>query len=393
VQQTLSPYATAGVAIVGAGLVAVTPVAAPVPNLSDFYSRAVQLTANGDAFIDQFNDASDNLQQIAQNFGLAPFVGLQQGIVNGADHLQDFFDDPSNLPDITQETQDNLKTVLTGFTGIDMSDDTRDVVFDHTLEGLRATLIPLLPGLLPSDLGVDPDTVSELLGFLASPLSGILIGMAGPFVSPFVALANSIDDGDGFSDTLANTAGAFFNGADLDLDDLIPAIKDADVLPSGFDLNHLDLALGGLFSPGDISQDDYGVVTSFPDGDGNFDTDTVTPVGGSIFNSLGIDASGVPVVNDLDLDSHAVGPLGALIGASETIGVLLGDGWDESGGKGEPSGPATPPLTHLDLPQLPDGFFGDGDDGGATSTEATTPLSDMLSGDGDTFGDLFNGLF
>jgi hypothetical protein len=395
VQQTLSPYATAGVAIVGAGLVAVTPVAAPGPDLSDLQSRAVRLAADGDAFIDQFNAASDNLQQMLQNFGLAPGVGLQQAIVNQADFMQQIIDDPSSLPDVTEAMQENLKTVLTGFTGIDMSDDTQGVVFDHTLEGLRSTLVGLLPGFLPDD--IDSDTVSTLLGFLSSPLSGILIGMAGPFISPFVALANSISDGDGFGDTVANTIGAFFNGADLDLDSLIPQIEDADILPGDFEINHLDLALGGLFSPGEVTADDYAVPTSFSPEDDNdlVDFDKVTPVGGSIFNSLGADIGGVPVLNNLDLDSHAIGPLGALIGASQTIGILLGDGWDASGGKDEPfpedaTGPALPPLLNLIAPMLPDGFFGDGY---PTNTEAVTPFSDMLSGDGDTFGDLFNGLF
>jgi hypothetical protein len=390
VQQTLSPYATAGVAIVGASLVAVTPGVTPLPDLSAIQSQAVRLTADGDALIDQFNTASDNFVQLAQNFGLAPGVGWQQAIVNQFGFADQFANDPSSLPDIASDIQDNLKTVITGFTGIDMSDDTQSTVFDHTIEGLRSLLIGQIGGFLPSD--IDSDQVETILGFLSSPLSGILIGMAGPFISPWVALFNSISDGDGFTDTLANTVGAFFNGADLDLDSLIPAIEDAGVLPGDMDINHLDLALGGLFSTGDIPAKDYAVPTSFStdDADEPVDYDTVTPVGGSIFNSLGAHISGVPLIDNLDLDSHAVGPFGALIGASQTIGILLGDGWDSGGGKDEPfpedaTGPALPPLLNLIAPMLPDDYFGGGDDGG-TSTEAVTPFSDMLTG-GDTLGD------
>jgi hypothetical protein len=391
VQQTLSPYATAGVAIVGASLIAVTPGGAPLPDLSAIQDQAVRLTADGDALIDQFNTASDNFVQLLQNFGLAPGVGWQQAIVNQFGFADQFANDPSSLPDIAAQIQDNFKTVVTGFTGIDMSDDTRDVVLNHTLDHgdnldgavSNADILALLPGFLPSD--IDADAVTQILDFLLSPLSGILIGSVGPFISPWVALFNSISDGDSFTDTLANTVGAFFNGADLDLDSLIPAIEDADLLPGDFDIQHMDLAFGGLFSTGVIAQGDYGVVTSFPDDDGNYDTDTVTPVGGSIFNSLGVHVGGVPVVDDLDFDSHGIGPFGALIGASQTIGVLLGDGWDESGKDDPYSGPAVPPLIHLLAPNLPDDYFGDGDDGGA-STEAINPFADFLSG-GDTLGD------
>jgi hypothetical protein len=240
VQSALQPYATAGVAIVGASLIAVTPVAAPYPGINTV--RDVALTAGGDStsgpffdpFIDPFNTASDNATQLLHNFGLAPGVGLQQAIVNQAGFLQDFFNDPtsSTLADITEQTQDNLKAVITGFTGIDMSADTQSVVFAHTLDaGLRTTLISLIGGFLPPS--IDPDTVTTILDFLSSPLSGIIIGELGPFISPLVALMNSMNDGDSFSETLANTVGAFFNGADLNLDSLLPAINDAGILPSG----------------------------------------------------------------------------------------------------------------------------------------------------------------
>jgi hypothetical protein len=407
VQSALQPYATAGVAIVGASLIAVTPVAAPLPGIHTI--RDVALTAGDDdsssggffePFIDPFNTASDNGAQLIHNFGAAPFVGAQQFIVNQAGFLQDFFNDPtsSNLADITEQIQDNLKSVITGFTGIDMSDDTQSVVFDHTLSTgdnivSKAQLLGLLPGFLPGD--IDPDQVTTILDFLASPLSGIIIGELGPFISPFVALMNSLNDGDGFSETLANVVGAYFNGATLNLDSLIPAIQDADILPGDFDINHLDFAFGGLLSTGEVSIGDYGVPTQFvadgTDDDGNpepVDFDTVTSVGGSIFNSLGADIGGVPVVGNLVLDSHPIGPLGAMIGASETIGVLLGDGWDNEvklgSGKDAPTihGPATPPLVHLISPNLPDDFFENGSDGGAPSTEAV----DFLSGN-DTLGD------
>jgi hypothetical protein len=281
------------------------------------------------------------------------------------------------------------------------------VVFDHTLanEGVgHATLASLLPQFLPSDSGIDPDQVTTILDFLSSPLSGIIIGELGPFISPLVALMNSINDGDGFSETLANTVGAFFNGADLDLDSLLPDINDAGVLPSGLELTELDFAFGGLLSPGEVQDGDYGVPTQFvadgTDDDGNpepVDFISVTPVGGSIFNSigLGLGGSAVPISGGIDLTSHPIGPLGAMIAESQIAGVLLGDGWDNEvklgSGKDAPTidGPATPPLLHLIAPMLPDGFFSGGDDGGASdggTSGSTEAVSDVVSGN-DTLGD------
>jgi hypothetical protein len=405
VQSALHPYATAGVAIVGASLVAVTPVAAPLPGNS---IHDVALTAGGDStsgpffdpFIDPFNTASDNATQLLHNFGLAPGVGLQQAIVNQAGFLQDFFNDPtsSTLADITEQTQDNLKAVITGFTGINMSDDTQSVVFDHTLGSNHALIAGLLPSFLPSDSGIDPDTVTTILDFLSSPLSGIIIGELGPYISPFIALMNSMNDGDGFSETLANVVGAYFNGADLDLDSLLPAINGAGVLPSGLQVSELDFYFGGLLSPGQVQDGDYGVPTQFvqPDDQDHVDFISVTPVGGSIFNSLGLELTGVPVLGTLDLTSHPIGPFGAMIGESQIAGVLLGDGWDNEvplgSGKNAPTidGPATPPLLHLIAPMLPDDFFSGGSDGASDGASGSTEaVSDVVSG-GDTLADAGN---
>jgi hypothetical protein len=384
-QQTLQPYATAGVVLVGASLVAVTPVAAPSPDLSGIDSATVRLTS---AWDDVFNDASDNLTQLTQNFGLAPFVGLQQAIVNQADFAQQVLDDPSNITDVTEQMQDNLKAVVTGLFGFGADDDTMDTVIDHTLSGDGTpigltTLFGLLPQFVPSDLG-DPDDIQEILNFLASPASGILIGSLGPFISPFVALADGIDAGDDPSDIAAHAVGAFFNGTTLDLDGLIPAIEDADILPEDMDFDHLSLALGGLLSTGNVNIGDYGVQ---PDFDGDDDAISVTATGGSILNSLGLDLSGVPLVNSIDIDGDAVGPLGALIGASETIGVLLGDGWDESGGKDNPHGPAIPPLTQLEAPHMPD------DPSSAEALSSQFGDTVDLSGGDDTLADLMSNFF
>lgn len=365
-RKTLRPYATAGVAIVGAGIITVTPVAAP---LSDVQVRDVTLTA-GDTlpdllapWIDQFNTASENATTLVDNFSLAPGVGLQQLLANMSGYLQDFFDDPTSntVTSIMGQIQDNLAGVLTGYGLSGAGADTISTVTQHTLDG-PGTLADLghiglfneLPSFLPS--GIDPATVTPIVDFLASPLSGIIIGELGPYLSPWVALMNSISDGDDFNTTLANMVGAFFNGADVNLDSLIPAIEQAGIFPPGMNVANLDFALGGLLSPGSVAVGPYEFA------------DTSTPaVGGSIFNSVGISLTNVPVLGNIVLNSQPIGPLAAMEAWGQTIGALLGSGWD---GKGAVD--VSPPLLGIDLPTIPDDFL---DDGGATAAAATDSLS------------------
>jgi len=70
VQQTLRPYVTAGIAIVGSGLIAATPVATPLANVQ--LSRDVALTSGlGDLvgpWADVFNATSENITQLTNNF-------------------------------------------------------------------------------------------------------------------------------------------------------------------------------------------------------------------------------------------------------------------------------------------------------------------------------------
>src|SRR5699024_9745885 len=147
--------------------------------------------------------------------------------------------------------------------------------------------------------------------FLGSPLSGVLIGALGPFLAPWVALGNSIGDGDSFAEILANTLGAFFNGATLNLDAAIPLVVNSGllVLPPGTTVEHLSLALGGLFSPGVVANGPWDIYDSA--GNTLFETPAV---GGSMFNSLGMELAAGP--QPIDVTPHPVGPLAALQGLS-----------------------------------------------------------------------------
>lgn len=393
-QQVLRPYATAGIAVVGASLIAVTPAAATSPAVPQV--RDVALTSVlGDflaPWIAQGNTAAENATLLANNFFVAPHVALQQLIANMNGYAQQIFDDPANLPAVTAQMQQHLDAVQTGMTLINASDETTATVTLHTLSGSDLSdfanptlghdlLFQLLPSFLPADQAA---TIGPIVDYLASPSSGMLIGALGPALSPWVALINSINDGDGFNEILANMAGAYFNGATLNLDALLPLINSAGLLPAPIELTHLEFAFGGLFSTGVVGNAPYQLYDS-----GGDVVSSVAPVGGSIFNSLGLTISLGDLLplpgGGLALPGEPVGPIGAMLGASQTIaGLLGGDAWNWNGKSGGTPPPAVPPLSGFSLPLIPSDFFDDGGVSNATADVAWTDLVDAFAGAGIT---------
>ncbi len=387
-QQTLRPYVTAGIAIVGSGLIAATPVTTPlasVPNIRD-----VALTAGGTLpdlmapWSEVFNRASDNASQLLNNYYLAPGVGFQQFLANQGDFWNSMINDPSTIPSVMQQMQANLDAVLTGFTlinasgGGDLNGFTGtigDVVL-HTLSGTDTSGLPVVFGhdllfaLLPAFLPADQSALlTPIINFMASPMSGMIMGAIGPSIAPWVAMMNSIQDGDGLNQIMASWMDGYLNGATLNLDSLIPIIEQSGLLPMPEGtITHLDFAFGGLLSGGDVASGPWETA----DEAGNV-VDSVPAVGGSIFNSLGIGlnaaALGLPL--QITIDSHGIGPIGAWEAWSQTVGSLLGSGWD-----GKDPVVVTPPGAGIDLPNLPVDTP-DIDDGGA-GTGAASEFQDML---------------
>lgn len=379
-QQTLRPYVTAGIAIVGSGLIAATPVTTPLTSGPTI--RDVALTAGGlpdllDPWTAVFNQASENATALLQNYYLAPGVAFQQLMANQSQFLQSILDDPSTIPTVMQQMQANLDAVLTGYTlqnasgGIDLNGFEGNVgtVASHTISGTDLAtlafghdlLFALLPQFLPADIS---SFATPIVDFLASPLSGIIIGSLGPSIAPWVAMMDSIQDGDSLNEIMASWMNGFLNGATINLDFLLPLLAQTGLLPAGTEITHLDFALGGLLTPGTVAVGPYGV--DLPDGS----TAEVPAVGGSIFNSLGITLTasllpGVPIA----IESHAVGPIAAWEAWGQTIGALLGSGWS---GKGPVDVAA--PGPGITFPTLPDDFF---DDGGSGSSAASDALAGM----------------
>ena len=365
---TIRPYATAGVAIAGAGLIAATPVVAPQSELHSV--RDVALAASS-AWDEVFNTASQNLTQMLNNYYLAPGIAFQQFVANQSDYAQQLLDDPTNLTHVTEQIRHNLDGLLTGYTLSGASQETLEMVMSHTLAAGDSSTFTfgwydLFAGPLAAIAGgMFPAEMIPIIHFLSSPLSGLIMGSLGPWIAPGVALLNSITDGDNFGDTLANVFGASLNGATLNLDSLLPMINEVagDFLPAGASIGHLDIAFGGWLTAGHVAIDPYQVL-----GAGGAVVAETPAVGGSILNSVGLTLNGIPVLGSLDIGSNAVGPFAAMQAWGQTIGALLGSGWN---GKG--AVPVTPPLAGVDLPVI-----NDLDDGGAGGAAASDWFADLL---------------
>src|SRR5690625_1307293 len=92
----LRPYLTAGIAVLGAGAIAVTPVA---PTLPEVQIPAIQLTATPPLtdWVDIFGTSFNNLVNIGEAWVDAPFPLIQQFVANQFDYGTTIFDSLTNL--------------------------------------------------------------------------------------------------------------------------------------------------------------------------------------------------------------------------------------------------------------------------------------------------------
>lgn len=384
-QQTLRPYVTAGIAIVGSGLIAATPVATPLANIPTV--RDVALTADGGLpdlmapWTEVFNKASENATILTQNYLIGPGVAFQQFLANQTQFWQSVLDDPSKIPGVMQQIQHNLDAVMTGYTLQNASAETIATVNFHTLSGSDLTtfalghdlLFQLLPQFLPADM--DTSLITPIVNFMASPLSGIIMGALGPSISPWIAMMDSIQDGDNLNQIMASWMDGYLNGATLDLGFLLPLIADSGFLPPGTEITGLNFALSGLLTPGSVSVGPYEVT----DQAGNLVE--VPAVGGSMFNGLGITLTTSILPIPINIEGHAVGPIAAWEAWGQTVGALLGSGWT-----GKDPLPVSPPWPGINFPTLPDDFF---DDGGTTTDPGDSAASALAGVD---LSDIVNAL-
>lgn len=333
-QQTLRPYVAAGVALVGAGVIAATPVVAAVPNMH--VMRDVALVAEStpenpdtpDTPAIDFTSAWESAFETAKTN--SNLLGDASDQVSKA--LQDAID--ANK-DLIAGNRGDLADALTFMGGDPDAEDytaylkeSVNPVAKHTLDSMHNVFYTILNGTNPimgNIAHIDPFTGDELqlLNFAASPLSGVLIGTLAPSISPLVSAINSVDAiQDALSGETPDTTAAlqelvnlpagmvngFLNGATLDLTSALPAIEEAgllDFLPEKYDVTGLSYAFGGLFSTGDV------------DKLGDFH------IGGSLLNGVGVDLDGVPLISHIE--GVGVGPFAALIGMGDILTTLINE--------------------------------------------------------------------
>ncbi|KUI28323.1 hypothetical protein AU196_17175 [Mycobacterium sp. IS-1742] len=335
----LRPYATAGVALVGASAIAMAPVAPPLPDIK-ISSPSVNLSAVIDPitpWVDVFENAEANLAGLIEDWAEAPFPVLQQVIVN---QLRYF----SELPDfelIAGQIAENLEAAAGVFYERDLT----------TLDPLHQLAFTLLPAIVPALADLGP-----ILDFTTTSFSGVLLGLVGPIIGPVLALAASgsaifaeltgetPDIGAAFN-TLINTPAAvvdaFLNGGQtLDLTPVLSALGPALglELPPGTEIG---LTFGGLLSPG-----------------------------GSIFNALDIG------LGPISIPGQGPGAIGSLIDLSQAIARALG--WD---GTGNPLHEEdTPPPAPLDVPESTLRLVDDTELLNAATTTVTVSATDTDAG-------------
>jgi hypothetical protein len=290
------PYATVGIALVGASVIAISPVAPPPPGVE--ISRQVRLSAAVDPITPWRNvigEADANLSDLAAAWREDPAPVLRQVIANQIGYLSEL----PNFPAILQQISANLDAAFAAPFATDLS----------TLDGGHAFAFPIVTDGLP-DLGIPPLLPAELqplLNLTTTYLSGVALGLVGPVVGPGLALGASTqaiigsltgDDPDpeaALNDLINIPAGmtdAFLNGGEsLDLTPILAALGPVlgVELPEG---TKIGVALGGVLSPG-----------------------------GSAFNALDItiEVLGVP----LTISGQGPGAIGSLIGLSKVIGAAI----------------------------------------------------------------------
>jgi hypothetical protein len=326
-ESAVRPYATAGIALVGASIIAIGPVAPRFPHV--VVSPQVRLSAAVDPstpWHDVINTAEGNFANLVAALREDPAPVLRQVIANQIGYL-------SELPDfeaIVGQISANLEAALAAPFATDLS--TLDAVHGFIFPFVTTGLPGVFPPLLPAEL-------QPLLNLTTTYLSGVLLGAVGPVIGPGLALGASTqaiinnltgDEPDpqaALNDLINIPAGmtdAFLNGGQvLDVTPVLSALAPVlgVELPEG---TSIGVAMGGLLSPG-----------------------------GSLFNALDItvEVSGVP----LTVAGQGPGAIGSLIGLPKVIADAITPPSTSATVRSDGTGPAQVPTSILSsrTPALP----------------------------------------
>lgn len=275
-------YLTAGVAVVGASALALTPVAPMARDLSlaprEISTLAVALAANQGATVDPITLWVDTIQEAIANavalvtaYTANPFPIVQQVIANLITFVGEL---PNFSLIINQLVSSTVAGLQAPFVANPLNVSTQ--VFQTIPTPLgpipisQQTVYGLLPDVLPADTYA---ALEPILNFTTTPISGALLGSLGPLISPVIALTNSVnaiissllasDFATAVNELInapAYAVGAFLNGGQFL--DLAPVLNLLGVtLPQ--EITKFGLNTGGLLSPGGVAFDSVAANGTF----------------------------------------------------------------------------------------------------------------------------------
>lgn len=266
---TSRSYLTAGIAALGAGAIALTPVQ-PIPNhLAMAPERvvsnlSVDLAAAIDPitpWVDAINAAVDNAYALQDTWNDNPFPIIQTIVQNQFTYLSEL----PNIGLIFQQITGNIGNFLKAPFGTDADNVNNTVPVTNRIPVLAPDGFTQrqIFGLLPAVLGVETyQQLEPLLLQLTTPLSGFLLGFAGPGLSSMLQLQETVQNifnpAPGAKPLLnaineilnlpANLFNAAFNGGkNLDLTPLVGSL-----LPEG---TKLGIRTGGFLNGGGVAFD------------------------------------------------------------------------------------------------------------------------------------------
>ncbi len=247
----LSHYATAGVTLAAASLVAVAPAVA-----SDFQERALQLSAADYPLIDPtelVSDTSANLSALQAQWAADPFPVLTQIAANQAVYAQDLTNALQGAGSALETTLQGLPAVLqTAFTDLTAGD-----VFDavvgpeqYLFSGLLSAGLPLAGGISPIIQGITSniDAVGHdifpllevVLSILYGPnAAGVALGAVGQDISNDLASGNLTALSNDLLNGPTTVLGGYLNGYPIDC-------PSCTIDPSGGLLTGPDVGFGGV---------------------------------------------------------------------------------------------------------------------------------------------------
>lgn len=308
-------YLTAGIAVVGAGAIAVTPVAPVGPDPALLSHRigemAVSLTAAVTPvdpiqnIIDIVTAAGENIGALVNNFGAGLYVNgtfpfPPNTVINGnlgwrtggyatgtafpiiAQTVNNLISYIGELPDIATilgQVFGNIGNALGAPFAVGVEESARalgiipDSPYNQNVNAVPYVTIPDVAtvsqrdiwALLPLLAGDSYASLKPILDATTTPISGLLVGAIGPIVAPVLAVVNGLsntlallqesDFGGALTELInipANAIGALLNGGPVL--DLTPLLGLAGItLPDS--IKSIGLQMGGLLSPGGVAFD------------------------------------------------------------------------------------------------------------------------------------------